>query len=80
MAGAMDFATYNYLPFYIVIDTIPVYHGASVAGFYAHDVLREFVSPFIPASTGVNNFLIFYDMVGGVYKFTPISPCTTGYE
>ncbi|EQB71954.1 MAG: hypothetical protein AMDU4_FER2C00165G0022 [Ferroplasma sp. Type II] len=73
MAGSMDFATYNYLPFYRIIDTLPVYHGASVAGFYAHDVLKEFVSPFIPASTGINNFLIFYDMVGGVYKFTPIS-------
>ena len=73
MAGSMDFATYNYLPFFRVIDTLPVYHGASVAGFYAHDVLKEFVSPFVPASTGPYNLIVFYGMVGGVYKFTPIS-------
>lgn len=73
MAGSMDFATYNYLPFFRVIDTLPVYHGASVAGFYAHDVLKEFVSPFIPASTGPYNLIVFYGMVGGVYKFTPVS-------
>ena len=73
MAGSMDFATYNYLPFFRVIDTLPVYHGASVAGFYAHDVLKEFVSPFVPASTGPYNLIVFYGMVGGVYKFTPVS-------
>ena len=73
MAGSMDFATYNYLPFFRVIDTLPVYHGASVASFYAHDVLKEFVSPFVPASTGPYNLIVFYGMVGGVYKFTPVS-------
>lgn len=73
MAGSMDFATYNYLPFFRVIDTLPVYHGASVAGFYARDVLKEFVSPFVPASTGPYNLIVFYGMVGGVYKFTPVS-------
>ncbi len=73
MAGSMDFATYNYLPFFRAIDTLPSFHGVSVAGFYAHDVLREFVSPFVPASTGTYNFLMFYGMVGGVYKFTPVS-------
>ena len=73
MAGSMDFATYNYLPFFRVIDTLPVYHGASVAGFYAHDVLKEFVSPFVPASTGPYNLFVSYGMVGGVYKFTPVS-------
>ncbi|MGE9810505.1 4Fe-4S binding protein, partial [Ferroplasma acidiphilum] len=40
MAGSMDFATYNYLPFFRAIDTLPSFHGVSVAGFYAHDVLR----------------------------------------
>ncbi len=73
MAASMDFATYNYLPFFRVIDTLPVYHGASIAGFYAHDVLKEFVSPFVPASTGTYNVLMFYGMVGGVYKFTAMS-------
>lgn len=73
MAGSMDFATYNYLPFFRVIDTLPVYHGASVAGFYSRDVLKEFVSAFVPASTGPYNLIVFYGMVGGVYKFTPVS-------
>ncbi len=73
MAGAMDFATYDYLPFYNVIDTLPVYGHITIASFYAKDVLKEFVSPFVPATTGTKNFLVFYDMAGGVYKFTPVS-------
>ncbi len=73
MAGSMDFTTYVYAPFYNAIDTLPVYHSIGLAGFYVHDVAKEFVSPFVPATTGINNFKVIYDMVGGVYKFTPLS-------
>ncbi|MEM0133341.1 4Fe-4S binding protein [Acidiplasma sp.] len=73
MAASMDFATYDYVPFYRFIDTVPVYSGVSVTSVYVHIVLREFISPFVPATTGVSNFLVLYDMAGGVYKFTPVS-------
>ncbi len=73
MAGSMDFATYDYLPFFRVIDTLPAYHGLAIEGFYAKSVLSEFVSPFVPATTGINNFLVLYGMAGGVYKLNPIS-------